>query len=733
MLSPPNPAWSPVRWVLSAAIAIHAVGLFVTVWGARQTHLGNFLFMVLEYPHGTAVTIEKYLVSVFLGLALVQLFRPSLFVLLPIAGYVLFEAWAGAYQGGYRYSELTVWAQTLRWITPLALAVLVAWPLSAWWEGALRARLASWVLRVGVATVFVVHGLECLWGYGAFADLIMASARGVLDIRIREAQALQIMQVIGVVDLLVAAAILIRPWRAVLLWAAFWGGITAVSRMTALGFGAWIEVALRASHVAAPLAILLLLHPLSSRLRFPVPEPPISTGNKSVSSLPSRLPAMRRGAASLSCLLILLSLPLAPAGLMGQEPAPTIRALEPSPQPIQLRVQFKGDPAREAVVSWSTTVPGDHHVIHFDTVPRGGETGEYGMRSGEIHSGAWTLLDEEAAVGMDAWYHHAHLSGLEPSTRYYLTVETDGHTLGEYHFITGPDDDRPVALLSGGDSRVGDARTDPDNPRRRMNVRMARLFEEHPHVLALAHTADYTNRAYWSQLYYWLNDHFEMTTTEAGRLLPLIPTRGNHDLDVGFQEKFWWPGRTTDFYYTTRIGADIAMVVLNTEISLVGDQLDWLEAQLEELRPRSHWLKVMMHKPAYPSVRAFETGEARRRAWVPLFEEHGVDLVAVGHDHSLKRTAPILRNRVDPRGIVYVGDGGLGVRPREVATDRWYINQGGMSLSIDNVHLIEFERDRMRYRAFGMEGDLLDELEIPHDRGLRQAHYESLLSVTIDR
>ncbi len=261
MLSTPNPARSLVRWVLSAAIAIHAVGLFVTVWGARQTHLGNFLFMVLEYPHGTAVTIEKYLVSVFLGLALVQLVRPSLFVLLPIAGYVLFEAWAGAYQGGYRYSELTVWAQTLRWITPLALAVLVAWPLSVWWEEALRARLASWVLRVGVATVFVVHGLECLWGYGAFADLIMASARGVLDIRIREAQALQIMQVIGVVDLLVAAAILIRPWRPVLLWAAFWGGITAVSRMTALGFGAWIEVALRASHVAAPLAILLLTAP----------------------------------------------------------------------------------------------------------------------------------------------------------------------------------------------------------------------------------------------------------------------------------------------------------------------------------------------------------------------------------------------------------------------------------------------------------------------------------------
>ncbi|TVR64698.1 MAG: metallophosphoesterase family protein [Gemmatimonadales bacterium] len=718
------------RWLLSIAVAAHAVGLFVTVWGARQTHLGNFLFMVLEYPHGTAVTIEKWLVSVFLALALAQLLRPSLFLLLPVAGYVLFEAWAGAYQGGYRYSEWTVWAQTLRWSTPLALAVLVAWPFARWLAEGVRTAATSWILRGAVAMVFVVHGLECLWGYGAFADLIMGSARSVLDLRIREAQALQIMQVIGVVDLLVAAAVLVRPWRAVLLWAAFWGAITAVSRMTALGMGAWIEVALRTSHVLGPLTILALRHPVPAGLSLPplLIKPgirPMSPG------VPPRATA-RRMALSLLLLVAATTLtPVLPGGaLLGQE---TIRPLEPSAQPIHLRVQFKNDPAREAVVSWSTTVPGTDHVIRFDTVPRGGDLEAYAVESRDIHSGAWTLLDEEEAAGMHGWYHHAPLSGLEPSTRYYLTVETDGETLGEYHFITAPADERPLALLSGGDSRVGDIRTQPDNPRRRMNARMAALVEEYPHVVALAHTADYTNRAYWSQLYFWLNDHFEMTTTREGRLLPIIPTRGNHDLDVGMDEMFWWPNRATDFYYTTRLGPDIAMVVLNTEISVAGDQRDWLEDQLMTLRPQVRWLKVMMHKPAYPSVRAFETGEPRRRAWVPLFEEFGVDFVAVGHDHSLKRTAPILANRVDPRGIVYVGDGGLGVRPREVATDRWYINEGGMSQSVDNVHLIEFESDRMRYRAFGMEGDLLDELEIPHDRAERAAHFEAMLSVAADR
>jgi hypothetical protein len=96
---------------------------------------------------------------------------------------------------------------------------------------------------------------------------------------------------------------------------------------------------------------------------------------------------------------------------------------------------------------------------------------------------------------------------------------------------------------------------------------MAALLEEHPHIIALAHTADYTNRAYWSELYYWLNDHFETTTTSSGRLLPIIPARGNHDLDVGFEEKFWWPDRENDYYFTTHLSSQVALITLNSTIS----------------------------------------------------------------------------------------------------------------------------------------------------------------------
>ena len=404
--------------------------------------------------------------------------------------------------------------------------------------------------------------------------------------------------------------------------------------------------------------------------------------------------------------------------------------LEPSEQPIHIRVQFEQYPDREAQVSWTTTLEGSSHTLYYDMEPRNGDASDYRYQSGKIHSGKYTLRSEEE--GMESWYHHAYMGNLEPATKYYVMAETDGVTSEEYYFITAPDDDRPVALLMGGDSRVQEERIEEENNRRMMNKRMTLLLEENPHIVALAHTADYTTRAYWSQLYWWLKDHHETTTTSDNRLLPLIPARGNHDLDVGFEEMFYWSNRENDFYYTSQINSETMMVVLNTEISISGDQRVWLEETLSDVRPKNRHVAMMFHKPIYPSVRAFDGAEGRRRAWAPLFDEHKVDLVAVGHDHALKRTVPILAEKPNPEGIVYIGDGGLGVPMREVDASRWYLQNPGMTESIFNVHLVEFSSEQIHIRAFGMQGDILDEFIIPADREQRRSKYESIISEEVE-
>lgn len=394
--------------------------------------------------------------------------------------------------------------------------------------------------------------------------------------------------------------------------------------------------------------------------------------------------------------------------------ADTIRELEPTTDPIHVRVLFESNPANEAVVAWTTTAEGSSHELYLCTQPRNGNLAAYSTRLPSIHSHPYSLRDDEEAAGMHSWSHNVFLGDLDPATRYYLTVVSDGKASHEYHFFTAPVEAQEVRLLLVGDSRVGGARTSPDNNRRKVNALMRRLFEEHPSIVAMAHGADYTNRAYWSELYYWLNDHTEVTTTEAGRLLPIIPARGNHDLDVGFEEMFWWPERENEFYYTTHLSSDVAFFTLNTEISRGGNQRAWLENELEELRPRMRWLTGQYHRPAWPSVRDFGSGSSQREAWVPLFEKFQVDLIYENHDHALKRTYPIYNNEInEERGIIYVGDGGGGVSQRRPDPDRWYLEVTGRH---HHAHMFTYLPDRLEMVAINIDDEVVDELTLTYDR-----------------
>ncbi len=397
--------------------------------------------------------------------------------------------------------------------------------------------------------------------------------------------------------------------------------------------------------------------------------------------------------------------------------APTLAAGDtpsPSTEPIHVRVLFENKPSRQAVVSWTTNAEGQKHRLYVDTQSRDGELSAYAKELPSIHSAPYTIRRGEDIV--HSWGHNVLLDNLEPATAYYLVVASGDNVSREYHFITAPEDDREIRLVAVGDSRVGSSRTKDDNNRRKVNAVMRELFEKHDDIVAMLHGADYTNRAHWNELYYWLKDHSEVTTTEAGRLLPIIPARGNHDTDIGFEEIFWWPERATSYYYTTHLSGDVAVITLNTEISLGGDQREWLEQQLKTLRPANRWLIAQYHRPSYPSVRSYNDGEGRRRAWVPLFEKHNLDLAYEGHDHALKRTVPIRDGKHDPeRGITYIGDGGGGVSPRKPDPTRWYLQSPGLAISAHHTHLFTFKKDELHIQAIGLDREVLDEFTLTRD------------------
>ncbi|WP_114749676.1 purple acid phosphatase family protein [Pleomorphovibrio marinus] len=408
--------------------------------------------------------------------------------------------------------------------------------------------------------------------------------------------------------------------------------------------------------------------------------------------------------------------------LLGLMPILSAIAVTPDREgPYHVRILWTQNPSKHAVVSWTTFSATQKATVYFDTQSREGDLAAYTHKSELALTGEITLTDSDMEMEVPrGHYNHAEMKGLNADSRYYFVVESDGKVSEEMYFITAPDSDKEISLFWGGDSRMGAADpryagVHPHENRKAMNRLMSELLAENPNIYALAHGADWGVTADWRHLYWWFHDH-ELTTTEDGRVLPLIASRGNHDRSIGFEENFWLGEDlpTGQYYYTSQLTPEVALVTLNTEVSITGDQRQWLEKELASLRPNNRWLMVQYHVPAYPAVKDFNatTASRVRNFWVPLFEEYQVDLAAEADGHCLKRTLPIKGGKHDPEGVIYIGEGGLGVPQRETDNSRWFVQEPGMATSAHHVFLIDFRMDGLRTRAIGMDKKVLDDHEL---------------------
>ena len=241
------------------AILVYALGVTVAVFTRSGSALGDIALMDYGVGHVQIFFWERMVAVVLLGAALSILAFPTVFALVVIGGMAALEAYAAHRSGGFPFAEYTPLAVALRYSTPLALVPLV-WTRRIAPAGRWRAATASWILRSAVAIVFLIHGLEAIWLHPGFIDLIIGSARNALGLAVTEATAAQILRVIGIVDIVVAGLILVRPWKPLLGWICFWGLITALARPLAYGVGAYPEVLLRSSHILAAVAIWWLVH-----------------------------------------------------------------------------------------------------------------------------------------------------------------------------------------------------------------------------------------------------------------------------------------------------------------------------------------------------------------------------------------------------------------------------------------------------------------------------------------
>ena len=372
--------------------------------------------------------------------------------------------------------------------------------------------------------------------------------------------------------------------------------------------------------------------------------------------------------------------------------------------PAHWRVTWTEDPAHRAVVSWSTGEPGTSHEVRWDVASRAGALDAYAHVVVAQRNGRFTPGEKDVENGLvTPWYHHVRLADLPADTTIWFTIVSDGVASRELHFRTADPGADEVAFLSGGDSRSGHL------DRCRMNALIADLAETDFELTCLVHGGDYVyDGKLWRDWGRWLA-HFELTVAASGRVLPIVPARGNHDVGPLYGEVFDLPGAPRDHYWTTRLG-DVSVVTLNTEISAAGDQATWLGTELEARRADSRWLITNYHRPMYPAVKPPHRSKAH---WAPLFDEHRVDLALESDGHVFKRTVPIRADAADARGTVYLGEGGLGVAQRKPRSDRWYLEAPGRAASAHHVLRVATGLDELRVKTLGM-GPLAVEFE-PED------------------
>lgn len=219
-------------------------------------------------------------------------------------------------------------------------------------------------------------------------------------------------------------------------------------------------------------------------------------------------------------------------------------------------------------------------------------------------------------------------------------------------------------------------------------------------------------------LVFWTED---MVTPE-GLTIPIVPVIGNHDVNGRHNQ----PPENARFFYTLfktpapkgfhayDFGDYLSFIALDSAHThpIEGEQAHWLKQALNERQDRMHKF-VGYHVPAYPSVRKFngKNNILIRKEWVPSFETYGVHFAFEHHEHAFKRSHPVKLGKIDPDGVVYLGDGAWGTTPRVPHTpdELWYIAK---SRSAQHFWTIDISSDKRVATAYDVPtGAIIDTYE----------------------
>ena len=270
--------------------------------------------------------------------------------------------------------------------------------------------------------------------------------------------------------------------------------------------------------------------------------------------------------------------------------------------------------------------------------------------------GASAAVDSSLTDGEAYSYNHVTVTGLQPNTTYYYTVEKSGAETEVQTYTTG--DFESAQILYVGDPQIGASKGQPQNGEelvadsgaantaarndgfawdRTLDI----AVEQNPGLDFVISAGDQVNKTGQAKE----EEYAGYLAPDALASLPVATTIGNHDsLNPDYMYHFYNPNQTGygeteaggDYYYSYGSGL---FIVLNTNNYNVAEHEQAIREAVAS-DPDATFRIVTIHQDIYGSGldHSDTDGMILRTQLTPIFDEYDIDVVLQGHDHTYSRT-----------------------------------------------------------------------------------------------
>ncbi|MFV0393439.1 MAG: metallophosphoesterase, partial [Coprobacillaceae bacterium] len=336
-------------------------------------------------------------------------------------------------------------------------------------------------------------------------------------------------------------------------------------------------------------------------------------------------------------------------------------------------------PESEAVKNVAVNVGEDENSVNFAWFATSNIPGEVQIAEGTSTTGAFpettatTITSTQSTAAYTKFYdvdyysNKATYNGIEPGKNYIYRVGNDGDWSDTYCLKTTDISDGSYEVIFLSDAQVGTGTIPTDKLGWKNTLESA--LGKFPNASFIANTGDFVDVASKESEY---DAYFSPTILNQ---YPTATAVGNHDIAKNYGNHFNEPNMSSlgtsaansDYYYTY---GNVLYMVLNTSNTNHAEHVQFMEETIEATADQEFaWKVVMFHQSIYASGKQSTSSDVplRREVLVPAFDELGVDIVLMGHDHCYARTHQMYNFEpvadvtfdadgaaIDPSGTVYL-------------------------------------------------------------------------------